>query len=463
MRILLTVHQFFPDSKGGTEVLTLHTAQELQRRGHEVTVFAAHPTTDPLRDDQRFDWITHEGIRVRRFLHQHVPMGDQTNTTEMEYDNHFLGQEFQRFLNDTPQDVVHFFHLSRLTTAAVDATLGQTSQRHPPATLFTITDFWPVCRTSQLRLPDGSMCQGPGPFAANCVQHLMVLAQTTKIASRLRLIPEPVMAAGVIAIKEGFFPERWYTPFVRAVEARPDFVRQRMNQLDRILVPTRLMENILTHNGVHPSILRYVPYGIDLKQMRRDTDKGRSPALRVGFIGTLFEHKGCHLLIDAVRSLDATLPIELKIYGNMSEFPDYAHDLKRRAAEDPRITFAGTFPNHQIGEIFAGLDALVVPSIWYENTPLVIYSSMAAGCPVVATNLGGMSEAIRDRITGLLFEKGNVPQLAAHLQHLTHDRDFLRQLAANTPIPKSIPQYVDELEAAYQNILAKRSAAIGGR
>jgi glycosyltransferase involved in cell wall biosynthesis len=82
---------------------------------------------------------------------------------------------------------------------------------------------------------------------------------------------------------------------------------------------------------------------------------------------------------------------------------------------------------------------------------------MAAGCPVVATNLGGMSEAIAHRTNGLLFEKANIPQLAAHLQHLANDRDFLRQLAANTPIPKSIPTYVDELESTYQDIFSTRA------
>jgi glycosyltransferase involved in cell wall biosynthesis len=458
MRILLTVHQFFPESKGGTEVLTLHTAQELQRRGHEVTVLAAHPVTTPLRDDQRFDWHEYEGVRIRRFLHQHIPMGGQTNTAETEYNNQLLGRELKRFLKEIPQDVVHFFHLSRLSIAAVDAAVGESNEGRPRATLFTPTDFWPVCPTSQLRLPDGSLCLGPGPFAANCVQHLIVSSQPAHVVNRMRILPNVVIAGGIAAIQQKILPNRWFTPFVQAVSARPDFMRQRLNKLDRILVPTRLMQNILTHNGVHPSLLRYVPYGIDLQHLQRDTNKGRSHALRVGFIGTLYEHKAPHLLVDAVRSLDPALPIELKIYGSLTEFPDYACALQTRAANDPRIHFAGTFPNHQISDIFANLDVLVVPSIWYENTPLVIYSSMAAGCPVIATNLGGMSEAIADRTNGLLFEKGNIPQLAARLRELADNRNLLRQLAANAPIPKSIPTYVNELESIYQDILKNRPA-----
>jgi glycosyltransferase involved in cell wall biosynthesis len=54
------------------------------------------------------------------------------------------------------------------------------------------------------------------------------------------------------------------------------------------------------------------------------------------------------------------------------------------------------------------LDVLVVPSIWYENTPLVIYSAQAAGCPVIASNLGGIAEVKHHEDNGLLFKRARV-------------------------------------------------------
>ena len=62
------------------------------------------------------------------------------------------------------------------------------------------------------------------------------------------------------------------------------------------------------------------------------------------------------------------------------------------------------------------IDVLVVPSIWYENAPLVVYSALAAGVPVVATDLGGLSETIVHGRNGLLFEPGNPAALAAELE-----------------------------------------------
>jgi glycosyltransferase involved in cell wall biosynthesis len=127
--------------------------------------------------------------------------------------------------------------------------------------------------------------------------------------------------------------------------------------------------------------------------------------------------------------------------------------LKDLAADDSRITFCGTFPNSSIGEILSGIDVLVVPSIWYENTPLVIYSAMAASCPVIASDLGGMSEVVHHNINGLLVEPGDPSALAAALQQLSCDREMLTRLASGCKRPKSIREYVAELLEVYEEIL----------
>jgi glycosyltransferase involved in cell wall biosynthesis len=145
--------------------------------------------------------------------------------------------------------------------------------------------------------------------------------------------------------------------------------------------------------------------------------------------------------------------LHLKIYGKMEEFPEYVRELKVIAADDTRIQFCGTFPNEKIGEIFAELDVVVVPSTWYENTPLVIYSAQAAGCPVIASNLGGMSEVIHHDENGLLFEPGDVSGLAELLESIVLDRELVGRLSRNAMMPKSIPEYVDELLAEFREKL----------
>jgi glycosyltransferase involved in cell wall biosynthesis len=301
-------------------------------------------------------------------------------------------------------------------------------------------------------LPDGKLCNGPDRSSVNCLRHIVEISQSSKIHSRLRTLPNWLVALLVWIIKNKLLPKLWFSDYVSALVDRQQFMKNRMNKLDRVLVPTQLMQNILQNNGLKTKLISYQPYGLDIEDIVPNDNKGTKKELRVGFIGTLFEHKGTHLLIEAVKDLLPDLAIELKIYGNPEDFPEYVSKLYKIAKGDPRIKFCGNFPNQDIGKVLAELDVLVVPSIWYENTPLVIYSAQAASCPVIATNLGGMSEVIHHEVNGILFEKGNIVELANSIRRLYEDRLLLKSLAINSVNPKSIQKYVCELEVIYNEI-----------
>ena len=187
--------------------------------------------------------------------------------------------------------------------------------------------------------------------------------------------------------------------------------------------------------------------------------KGTEKHLRIGFIGTLYHHKGAHVLLEAVRSLPTDMPLKVKIYGELEQFPEYARTLRSIAGNDHRIEFCGTFPNTRIGEIFYGLDVLVVPSLWYENSPLTLSFAQAARVPVVATDSEGMNEVIADGENGFLFEKGDVKGLADIIRMLCNDRVLVKQLSDHARQPKSISSYVDELERIYDDVVNRRTVA----
>lgn len=455
MRILLTVHQFLPDFHGGTEILTFHTAKALLARGHEVSVCTSFPPRAGLDDAHRFDRYTYDGIPVERFHHGHAPMGGETNVAALEYNNPFFAAYFRDYLIKTRPDVVHFFHLLRFSASAIDVC----HELGIPMVL-TPTDFWLVCPTIQLLLPNHALCPGPDPDGVNCLRHVVALTQSPLARVCLDMIPNRLVAAMIRGINIGVFPRQKKASSVRALSARPRFMKSRMNRVDRIIVPTRLMEDILRKNGlINETKVTFLPFGINLDGLSQKGPSSSQARLRIGFIGTLYEHKGAHLLLKAVRSLSTDTPIEVKIYGNTNEFPEYAARLRKIASNDPRIEFCGTFPNSHIGDVFSSLDVLVVPSIWYENTPLVIYSAQACGCPVIASDLGGMSEAVAHEENGLLFEAGNVSALAQAISRLAGDRTLLRKLAEQARKPKAIAHYAVELENVYKEILTERRTA----
>jgi glycosyltransferase involved in cell wall biosynthesis len=149
--------------------------------------------------------------------------------------------------------------------------------------------------------------------------------------------------------------------------------------------------------------------------------------------------------------LDATLDI----YGNLERFKPFVEDLRALAGGDGRIDFAGPFAREEVGNVLSGMDVLVVPSRWYENGPGVIFEAFAAGIPVVATNLGGMSEFVRHERDGLLFGLEDHGGLARQLRRLVEEPGLLERLRAGIEPVKTVQENVDELEVMYGGLLAR--------
>lgn len=447
MKILLTVHQFPPKYISGTEVLTYSVARELMSRGHEVRVLSGAPGSEPLRDAERFDEYEIDGIKVYRFTHAFVPMGDQRVIMEMEYCNRLVARYFKLIVDGYKPDLVHVFHMSRLGVGIIDVAL---QQKIP--TYFTPTDFWSVCPTSLLMLDDGSPCVGPDGAGGNCVRHVAMRARWSWIADAAKRTPN-ILADGVVRLaKKGMLPARMpYAREIAALGARHDYVRSRLNALNGIISPTNLMTDALTRNGINPALIRQHMYGINLSSFVSAVRRRVSGAvLRIGFIGGLMKHKGCHLLIDAVRQM-AGQDVALQVYGNPNDAPPYYDELVAAADGDPAIEFRGTFANERIHEVLTGIDVLVVPSVWFENAPLVIHSALAAGCPVIASDFPGMSEVVRHEDNGLLFEPGNVTSLKHSISRLLVEEGLLTALSEKCRPPKGISTYVSELIAVYED------------
>ena len=99
---------------------------------------------------------------------------------------------------------------------------------------------------------------------------------------------------------------------------------------------------MLTANGVDPGRITQSTYGIDMEAYQASVVSPLdSRPLTIGFIGTLAPHKGCHVLIEAARKLDAK-SVRLRIFGNLSDFPAYVSQLRSLAAGASNIEFLGT-------------------------------------------------------------------------------------------------------------------------
>lgn len=439
MRILLTVHQFFPTYRAGTEVLTLSVAKELIKSGHEVRILTAHPTDSSLAENERFDEYEYEGIHIYRFHHSYTPMCDQSSMIEVGYNNKLSVCFLNTVIKHYSPNLVHHFHLNRLGVGIINC-LGDARIRQ----YFTPTDFWMVCPTAQLMLGEGNYCSGPDFFAGNCIKHF-ARDKVKGIGGKIiECIPDKIFDNLSILLKKNKIIKFPMHQEVRALSDRLSTTILSLNRLNGIISPNSFMTNLLIRYGVDSHLIRTRQFGVDIKVKNQSSALKMNNKLSIGFIGTLAPHKGCHILIDAVNKLPQE-KVELKIYGGHTDFPDYYDSLIKSASVNDNIHFCGTFSNENIGEIISQFDILVVPSIWYENTPLVIYSAYACKCPVIASDLPGISEVVKHNVNGLLYKPGDSNDLMNTLLRVLIVPELISLFKANCKTPSSVRDYTNEL------------------
>ena len=453
MRVLFAVHQFFPESRAGVEVVTLSLARELKARGHEPFVLAARRTVphSDLGPGQTEDY-EYEGVPVRRVGR---PAEGLFRPYELNYTNREMAKKAGEYAREVSPDVVHAMHLQGLSADVLPVFKGQGSP-----VVFTASDFWTVCPVVDLRRHDGVMCRGPE--VSHCVRCIASRSTDGRVKKAAGLVPGAVPAIADSLSRTPLSRRSLPLRQVGAVRERPAYIREKMGHVDRILVYTRLTRELLLANGVGGEKISVSHYGVDTPHLSGVAARRRpSRTLRVGFVGTLAPHKGPDTLVRAFGMLPGSVDATLSLHGGGEGYGDYLRRLKDLAGGDGRISFPGHFPRGELAGVLAGLDVLVVPSRWYENAPGVIFEAFAAGMPVVATDLGGMSEFVRHGGNGLLFALEDAGDLARQLRRLAEEPGLLARLQNGVGPVKTTGEYAGELLSLYGTLLEERDGARG--
>jgi glycosyltransferase involved in cell wall biosynthesis len=160
------------------------------------------------------------------------------------------------------------------------------------------------------------------------------------------------------------------------------------------------------------------------------------------------------VLLDAVRLLGGA--VEVHVHGDTTVFPEYVASL-RRAAEGLAVTFHNGFDRARVAEIYRSLDVLVVPSLWPENSPLVIHEAFMQGVPVIGARSGGIADLVRDDVDGLLVDPYSPESLRDALQRFLGDPALRARLSAAAPPVKSIEDDAAEWDARYRSLRGTQS------
>ena len=181
---------------------------------------------------------------------------------------------------------------------------------------------------------------------------------------------------------------------------------------DRILWHAGWVRDLLMRNGVPEDRLQHLslpPPRSPLPDSKRSATGRRTR--RFLYLGRLIDIKGVHILIQAVRMLPRTEPIEVHIFGAKGP-EEYLRKITALCEADPRVHLEAPVDAAQVPELLAGADAVIVPSLWPETGPYTVLEALWAGTPVVGSQRGGIEELIQRWGGGVLFEPGNARDLA---------------------------------------------------
>ena len=234
-------------------------------------------------------------------------------------------------------------------------------------------------------------------------------------------------------------PTRLYTALMKKLFGSPAVV----------ISPSQFLREFYLTRGFFPQSLVEIvrnPLTFDLAVPAKKNGDG---PIKFLYVGQIESHKGVVELVQAFLGLDKKLAAELHIVGGGSELDK----IKKLSQSDSRISVYGRVERPDLPGIYAGMDVTVVPSLCYENSPTVIFESFASGVPVLASNIEGIAELIRENENGLTFPAGNIAILTERLQWCFDHRTKLmamRESTQNSIHGLSLSEYVARLEKIYQ-------------
>jgi glycosyltransferase involved in cell wall biosynthesis len=239
---------------------------------------------------------------------------------------------------------------------------------------------------------------------------------------------------------------------IRQIEKRNVHIKELCQMVGMFIAPSQFLKKRFCAFGIPEEKIIFSPYGLNTEAFKA-LKKSNSNKLRFAYIGTLLPAKGVDILIKAFNRIGEEGG-ELKIYGPLSTYKGYEYYLKyiRNLARNKNIKFMGGYDNKDVSKIFSEVDVLIVPSIWYENSPLVIQEAQLAGVPVIASRIGGITELIQDGENGLLFEPRNPDDLYNRMMIFIHNPDLTDRFRMSINLPKSIEENGQEMEELYMSI-----------
>lgn len=429
MHILKIIHGYPPDYNAGSEVYSQSICNELSKY-HKVSVVT--------REENPFApcfFIRKKNIHENLTLYYiNNPQGKDG------YRHKTMDQNFAELVKKLQPDVAHIGHLNHLSTGFVDEL-----QTLKIPMVFTLHDFWLMCPRGQF------------------------LTRSIGKENNFQLCEKQEHTKCALDCYQVYFSGR-EEHFAKDLERWSSWIGERMqetkaliNKVDLFIAPSLyLLNRFINEFGMPENKIVFLDYGFPLDYLSPTQKKTENNVFTFGYIGRHIPAKGIDLLIKAFKKLQGSAA--LKIYGRYDGQVTKALMKLAEGSLNP-IEFCGEYINQNLADtVFSQVDCIVVPSVWAENSPLVIHEAQACKIPVITADFGGMKEYVHHHINGLLFKHRDVDSLTEQMNFAVQHPEYLKQLgergylfSPNGQVP-DIQTHSKELVNIYQQIMQKNYA-----
>lgn len=412
MNVLLTIHDFLPSSRAGSELYTYYLAHELQRSGINVELLFAEHSAEPSLEHRKYEGLSCTVIRkpVEEF---HNLFGEQ---------DPWIDRVFYDCVKRFQPDVVHVNHLLHLST-----NIPKIARQCNARVVFTLHDYWLRCPRLILLDSGERLCKTTNTLKCTRCCH--------ELYSRYQFYPPRVGILGLVdrgksAVKAGLSLATEVSSAYRKMSLREHIMRSLADDVDLWIAPSKFSQEAMLAWGLPRQKVVVLPHGMPTRLSAHKRQSRSDARLQFGYIGTIARHKGMHVLLEAFRGIrDA----DLAIYGHPNA---EVYGQFQAVFLQGNVHLKGTITDDDKTAVFSAMDALIVPSICFETFSLVIREAFMAGVPVICSDMGAIKESVRDGLDGLHFRVGSPDDLRRVIQYCIENPSWLRALQ---PLSQTIP------------------------
>jgi glycosyltransferase involved in cell wall biosynthesis len=233
------------------------------------------------------------------------------------------------------------------------------------------------------------------------------------------------------------------------MEQRKRYLAAQVHLPDLVISPSKFLAAAFAFTETErPFVVQ--PHGHDLSWLESFEGKSACSHVRLGYIGQIQPIKGVDVILRAFLQLEEASDVSLDVWGGLEGNSAYTKEVRRLADASERIHLRGRYAHHDLAHVLSAIDVIIVSSICYENSPLVIHEAFAAKTPVIATNLGGMRELVQHEVNGLLFERSDVADLTHQMRRVITEPGLLEHLQKGIPPVMTVEQEARELISIYR-------------